>query len=291
MLPDCRSLFDQFERSPPSHVLTNSKSTEPDHHNAVLLDANDVPSPLPEYHCVIDLAIPVAKPRFFTYTLKSKHSSYWCLAAFEHFDQNTNTSLCFTLFEASLVPEKYKIYQPVMAPKVKKDYRRPKYYNLKMRMRQNCSVDGEDKHINKLSTAVLGDSLRFTAGVSAHCNLIMSMIDVINCFQNTMRGPTDPVYVNLPPYYRQWFENIHPKIKLLDSKYLFVQLFNVCQGGVDAGKLWSGHFDRVLSKLNVHRSMRGIAVYARIIDNELIILNVSTDGILVCTKSTTVRSN
>ena len=64
----------------------------------------------------------------------------------------------------------------------------------------------------------------------------------------------------------------------------------MCQGGVDEGKLWNGHFDRVISKLNVHRSMRGIAVYTRIIDNELIILNVSTDGILVCTKSTTVRS-
>ena len=73
-LPDCRSLFDQLERSPPSHVLTNSKSTEPDHHNAVLLEANTIPSPPPECHYVIDSAIPVAKPRFFTGTLKSKHS-------------------------------------------------------------------------------------------------------------------------------------------------------------------------------------------------------------------------
>ena len=65
------------------------------------------------------------------------------------------------------------------------------------------------------------------------------MIDVVNCFQNTMRGPNDPVHMSLPPYYRQYFENRHPNIKLLDSKYLVVQLFNACQGGVDAGKLWN----------------------------------------------------
>lgn len=193
-------------------------------------------------------------------------------------------------FNASLLPEKYKIYQPIMTPKVKTDYRRPNYYNLKMRMYQNGSVDAEDKFINKFSPTVLGDSLWFTVGVSAYYNLILLMIDVVNCFQNTMRGPTDPVYMSLPPYCRQWFENRHPNIKLPDSKSLVVQLFNVCQGGVDAGKLWNEYIDRVLSQLNIHRSMRYLAIYARIIDNELIMLNVSTDDILVCTKSTAVRS-
>ena len=55
-----------------------------------------------------------------------------------------------------------------MAPKVKTDYRRPNYYNLKMRMCQNGSVDAEDKSINKFSPTVLGDSLRFTVGASAN---------------------------------------------------------------------------------------------------------------------------
>ena len=75
-LPDCRSLFDQFERSSPSHVLTNSKSPAPNYHNAVLLDANAAPSPPTECHYGIDSVIPVAKPRFFTDTLKSKYSSH-----------------------------------------------------------------------------------------------------------------------------------------------------------------------------------------------------------------------
>ena len=72
-----------------------------------------------------------------------------------------------------------------------------------MRVFQNGSVDAEEKSINKFSPTVLGDSLQFTIGVSAYYNLIMPMIYVVNCFQNTMRGPNDQVYMSLPPRYRQ----------------------------------------------------------------------------------------
>ena len=116
------------------------------------------------------------------------------------------------------------------------------------------------------------------------------MIDVFNCFRNTMRGPNDPVCMSMSPYYQEWFENKYPNIKLPDSKLLVVQLFNVCKGGVDTGKLWNQHFDRVQSKLDIHRSMRDLAACARNFDNELIALNVFTDDILVCTKSTAVCS-
>ena len=110
----------------------------------------------------------MAKPRFFTDTLNYMNSSHWSIDAFEYFDQNVNTSHFFMPFEASLVPTKHKIYKPTMVPKVKTDYRRPNYYDLKMKMFQNESINVEDKSINKISLNILGDSLCFTVGASSY---------------------------------------------------------------------------------------------------------------------------
>ena len=76
---------------------------------------------------------------------------------------------------------------------------------------------------------------------------------------------------------------------LSDDEPLAVQLFNVCQGGVEAFMLWNEHFDRIISVLDVHRSMRYLAVYARVIDGELVIMLVSTDDWLIPAKSETAQ--
>ena len=94
--------------------------------------------------------------------------------------------------------------------------------------------------------------------------------------------------MSLPHHY--WFENRHPSIKLPDSKSSFVQIFNGCQVGVDVGKLWNEFFYRMLFKLNIHMSVRDLAIYVRIIDDELVIPNVSTDDISSCTKHNAVQS-
>ena len=60
-----------------------------------------------------------------------------------------------------------------------------------------------------------------------------------------------------------------------------MQLFNVLQGRTDVGELWNQYFDRVLSKIKIYRSMMDLEVHARIIDEELMMVNVSTDDILV----------
>ena len=76
---------------------------------------------------------------------------------------------------------------------------------------------------------------------------------------------------------------------LSDYEPLVVQLFNMRQGGVDAGMMCNDYFDRVLSTLDVHRSMRDLAVCARVINGELAIVLVSTDDFLVSTKSEPAR--
>ena len=76
---------------------------------------------------------------------------------------------------------------------------------------------------------------------------------------------------------------------LSDAEPLVVQLFNVCQGGVDAGMLWNAHFDRVISILDMCRSMRDLAVQARLIVNELVLLLASTDDCTISIKSESLR--
>ena len=99
-----------------------------------------------------------------------------------------------------------------------------------------------------------------------------------------MHSPNEPVCMHMPPWHREWFQNRNPTMPLLDADALVVQLFNVCQGGVDAAVLWNAHFDRVLSPLDFHRSMGYLIVYALVIYNELVLLLASTDDCIISTK-------
>ena len=176
-------------------------------------------------------------PKYFTDTLSGHHAHYWKLAAFEHFDQNADTILFSIPFPISQVPRKHKIRRPTLAPKVKISYKLPNHFDLKMRWFQNGNGDVSDKTIRRFSPTVLADSIRFTICFSAYFNFTISLIDIVNCFQNTMRSPDTPVHMHTPPWCREWFKNRNPNTPLSDAELLVVQLFNVCQGGIDAGML------------------------------------------------------
>ena len=74
-------------------------------------------------------------------------------------------------------------------------------------------------------------------------------------------------------------------MSLSDTNRLVVQVFNDFQGVVDAGILWNDNFDRVISILDIHISMMDLAVHARAIDGELVIMMVTTDDFIISTKS------
>ena len=96
--------------------------------------------------------------------------------------------------------------------------------------------------------------------------------------------------MKLPPFYLDWFKTKYPHAKVDEDKGpLVVQLFNVCQGATDAGKLWYEHFYRVLEKLNLTKLIRDLVVFVKMIDRVLVILNINTDDILLCTDSPMVR--
>ena len=127
-----------------------------------------------------------------------------------------------------------------------------------------------------------GGSLRFTVAICAFFSLWMSVIDIVNCFQNTIRDINDEVFMSLPPSCKKWFKLCHPNIKLPENKEkLIMQLLNVCQGSVDAGQKWNELFDKALGKMNITRSSRDLVVRTRRIDGDLATLNVSTDDVLI----------
>ena len=87
----------------------------------------------------------------------------------------------------------------MLAPQVKKNSEHPQSYKLKMRMCVNSNINSKEKSIKKHSPTCLGDSLRFTIAVSAFFSLWLSVADVVNCFQNTMRDLNDETHMRLPP--------------------------------------------------------------------------------------------
>ena len=206
-------------------------------------------------------------------------------AVYEHCNKNANVALSSMPFPAKTLPPHTKIYKPVLAPSIKRKDDMPNCYDLRIRLCQNGKEDSIDKVNNSHSPTCLADSMRFTLTVSA------CFSNIVNFFQNAIRDPKDKVCMCLPPYYLEWFNFTYPNTRVtLNKGRLVVQLFNVCQGSTYAGRLLNQHFDRVLGKLGLNRSTWDLAVCARKVDGDLIILNVSTDDVLACTKSPLIRS-
>ena len=109
------------------------------------------------------------------------------------------------------LPPHTKIYKPVLAPSIKRKDDMPNHYDLSIRLCQNGKEDSMHKVNNSCSPTCLADSMRFTLAVPAYFSLWISVADIVNCFQNTIRDPKDKVYMCLPPYYLEWFNFTHPK--------------------------------------------------------------------------------
>ena len=91
------------------------------------------------------------------------------------------------------------MHNHVLAPKVKTDYKLSNHCNLTMRCCPNRYVDVHNNSIRNFSPIFMADSLRFSVGASACLNLIMSVTEIVNCFQNSIRSQNDPVYMHISP--------------------------------------------------------------------------------------------
>ena len=106
----------------------------------------------------------------------------------------------------------------------------PKYYDLRIRLCQNVKENQINKVNNSHYTTCLADRMRFNLAILAYFYMWISVVGIVNFFQNTIRDTKEKDYMHLPPYYLEWFNFTYPNVKVtLDKGRLVVQLFNVCQ--------------------------------------------------------------
>jgi hypothetical protein len=85
------------------------------------------------------------------------------------------------------------------------------------------------------------DSLRLLLNLAASENLLISILDISNAFQNSIVfDATERVYLSLPPLYLEWFPQQWPDYNLpfLNIKELILQCLKCIQGTKDAGQCW-----------------------------------------------------
>ena len=113
----------------------------------------------------------------------------------------------------------------------------------------------------KYYRACLGDSARFIAVVPSCYYMTASALDIFKYFQSDTRNDSDRARMRLSPHCKEWFDLRHPYLHVPDNATLVLQLFNVCQGVVSAGKLWDDHFEHVLDQIGTTKSLRDSAIF------------------------------
>ena len=98
-------------------------------------------------------------------------------------------------------------------------------------------------------------------------------------------------YVCPPTFHVEWFRHRHPVIKISDpSSVEFIsQAMNDLQGTKHAGKVWIDRLNCALDSLRIKRCASDYGVCICYYDGNIIILNLSTDDILVATSNAKSR--
>ena len=108
------------------------------------------------------------------------------------------------------VPPGKKILRSIMSTKVKK--KGPTLYQLVARMCADGSGQekGIDYEFSYMPTSG-APPIRITLSLAASHDLILAIIDVVNCFQSTLIPEDERLIITMPPLYRKWFQKTYPK--------------------------------------------------------------------------------
>ena len=108
------------------------------------------------------------------------------------------------------------------------------------------------------------------------------MIDVVNCFQNTLQAEHERLIITAPPYYLSWFQKNYPEIKIEDSplgKYIF-QMIKELQGDKPIGRKWCLLIKKLLKSFGFVTYQVEPALYLFRHNDKMMIMNTSTDDFL-----------
>ena len=90
------------------------------------------------------------------------------------------------------------------------------------------------------SPTVSSPAIKIVIAFAAAYNLILAILDVVNCFQNTMIPIEKCLYITLSPYYLEWFTETWPEVQLEpdENNQYVVQTLNGIQGQKEVGRSW-----------------------------------------------------
>ena len=188
----------------------------------------------------------------------------------------------------SLVPSNKTILRPCIACRVK-DTSIPHQYDLYAR---TC-VDGstQREHIDfqdSYSPVASIDGIRMLLNLAASEQLLLSIMDISNAFQNSIIfDASERVYLSLPPLYLDWFRHQWPDYNLpsLNIKELVIQCLKCIQGTKDAGHRWYKLLAGCLLALKMIRCSCDHGIFIWNLPNETCFLALETDDILFLSKT------
>ena len=213
----------------------------------------------------------------------------WEQALYHQYNKNDNVRLVAQPTPIENVPPGKKILRSIMSTKVKK--KGPTLYQLVARMCADGS--GQEKGIDyefSYSPTSGAPPIRITLSLAASHDLILAIIDVVNCFQSTLIPEDERLIITMPPLYRKWFQKTYPNVKWEHSpsgKYV-LQLLNGLQGDKSIGRKWYLLLKRLLEEFGFVSCIQEPSLFIYEKENGTMILNTSTDDFLCAYSNQTI---
>jgi len=227
-------------------------------------------------------------PAHFGATFHSPFASDWRDALF----QNYNKMLASGTFSAPLLRSSVPSHKTILRPRVVckvKDTSLPNQYDLYARTCADGSTQRENIDFQDSYSPVASiDSLRLLLNLAATENLLISILDISNAFQNSIIfDATERVYLSLPPLYLEWFRQHWPDYDLpsITTKDLVLQCLKCIQGTRDAGQRWYKLLMGCLLGLKMVRCSCDHGVFIWSLPNETCYLALETDDFLILSKT------
>ena len=220
-------------------------------------------------------------PKHVTEFEKTGLKQKWMKSLFENYTKNAKTHTFTAPFPIEDAPKDVNILRSVVSHRVK-DLGNDTY-DLYSRHCANRStmVKGLDYKESYAAIAVI-DSCRIVIAIASRYGLIIFITDIKNAFQTTLLHPSERIYLHLPPYYLQWFNETYPTHRLPPAKTIYIlQSIHAVQGTKPAGRQWNDQITALFKTMGMKRNVTDNAVWVSIRGTDIAILISETDDFML----------
>ena len=220
-------------------------------------------------------------PKTIFQALDGNDRDNWIKACHYQYNKNQRVGLFSQPIPRELVPKDKKVLQTVLATKVKKVGEMTWEYVTRMCANGSTMQKGEDFEYSWAPT-IGAPPLRLTMMLASANRLTLAIMDVENCFQNTLLEEKHRVIVTMPPLYLDWFRKEYPNYKIDRSpsgKYV-LQALKGLQGDKKIGRAWYLLLKKLLEKFGCVQCLEELALYKYEKDGFFLLVNTSTDDFL-----------